>query len=338
MIYPVRSRVVSLGGLGNQAVIELAAQMDPKVRAANTQAQKDAEADAKQDAERMEKAVKKAAIETAVAQAGVTMALNAIPVVGSIVSAIAGAVLGDMAKRYGEKLKKYGESRTKWLERYIGQRQEEMNNALNAAYQTAYKKAIPLAISFQPLEFTVSERDEIVNKDTYGGAFSGIGLYKKLTGKEMYEKGKREIDAMINKGKAQIDGIVNPMIAKVKQPGFVALLAKQIAVQTRNNPQFLAICRQIGAPPPSRYLGDGEPGPGASGSTPIPRLQTSGVQSGNGMGTTLRSEGAKALPSTADRPVFFQPDTVDDAMRPANKIRTVGFIAAAAVGAWLLFR
>lgn len=343
-MYPVKTTVTHIGGLGNaEAVLNLASKLDPAVRAVmESQQQRDqaAQENAKKNLEDMEKGIKKEAIKTAAAQASITIALNFIPVVGQVLSLVAGQVLGSHAKRYGEKLKAYGEERMGYLQNYIAKRQEELDNAISKAYQTAYKMAIPLALSFQPLKFTENVAEEVLNKETYGGSLDGIrSALKTITGESVYEEGKEKIDSMVSDGIKKIDNEVNPIIAKVKQPGFVALLGKTIAVETRANPQFIALARQIGAPLPSKYMGDAPTGPAMSGSTPIASQQAGVLQSGNGMGTKLPSTQASTLPSTGDSPTFFSPtESIDDALKTGTRLRTAGMIAAAAVGAFLLFK
>ncbi|NEN87963.1 MAG: hypothetical protein F6K48_03175 [Okeania sp. SIO3H1] len=328
-------------GLGNvNQVLALAARMDPATKAAilkSQQDQKNSEAQGKMEMERLEDAVKKSAITTAVAQAGLTLAINLVPIAGPILSAAAGEILGRHAKRYQNKLKEYGENKMKELQAYVERRQAALNKALSDAYVVAYKRAVPLALSFQPLEFTESEKDEVINMETFGQAFGGLGFIKKLTGKDAYEKGKAEIDRTVKRVRGEIDSMVDPIMAKIKQPGFVSVLTKTLAVEVRNNPTFLKLARQLGAPAPTKYMGGRSST--ATGSTPIPTKQTMPMGQGNGTGTSLSSPSATALQTTSDPKGFYNPSqAVTDAVKSPNRFRTIATVGSLAVGAFLLFR
>jgi len=261
-------------------------------------------ADMEKQAKQMEKAVKQAAIEGAVLNMGMQLALNAIPVVGNAISSLAGAITSYTSSKYKKRLENHVKKKQAELKAWIKKKQGEYNRALDAAYQKAYKDAAPLAVSNQPLKVAEEKLENILNPLTSINGLNGLdglGFWSKMSGHDMWTEGRDRVNAMMAQKKKELTQFFDPMIAKSKEEGFRVLLAKKIAIEIRKSPQFIAIARSLGVPPPSHFIGPEQVtvgGPtlrqrplGSTSAKPLPHTQTSG----------LKSTGAKALSSRTDQ-------------------------------------
>lgn len=194
----------------------------------------------------VQEVIMKEAVKTTAANAGISLALLAAGPVGAAIGGLFSALTAISGSRYQRELEDLIKRKQEQLRSYVAAKQLSLNNALDGAYHNAYQHAALLAVSYQPLQVSRADFKSLWTVD-------GLGIVRQITGEAGYDKAARKVDQMVAEAKAKIDAYADPIIAKVQQPGFQALLGKQIAIEMRKNPEFLDRLRAQGIPPPPSY-------------------------------------------------------------------------------------
>lgn len=242
-------RVVGLGLTDEQAMIAAQASKDETVAKASAGGA-DFNQWMKDELKGMEKEMMKVAIKNAAQVAVIQTSLMFVPVVGQALSAVVSVVNLIGSDRYEDKTKDMIAKKQKELKDFIAKKQRELNSALDEAYQVSYRDAVNMALSNQPLKFDEHTIEDFLNPHS---GFNGLGIVDKLTGRDAYSKARDKMGAVVAEAKSKIAASVDPMIHRVKQAGFRALLSKQIAIQVRSMPDFARMAGTVGAPSPSSY-------------------------------------------------------------------------------------
>lgn len=242
-------RVVGLGLTEEQRMIAAEASKDAEVSKASAsggnfnQWMKD-------ELKGMEKEMMKVAIKNAAQVAVIQTSLMFVPVVGQALSAVVGVINLIGSDRYEDKTKDMIAKKQKELKDFVAKKQRELNEALDEAYRVSYSNAVRMALSNQPLRFDEHTIDDFLNPHS---GFNGLGIIDKVTGRDAYSRARDKMGEVVAEAKRKIAASVDPMIHKVKQPGFRALLSKQIAMQVRAMPDFAKMAEEAGVPSASSY-------------------------------------------------------------------------------------
>lgn len=228
-----------------QAQVLIAAQQALPVREPSTAPSPEAQA------EEMEKVIMKEAITSAAVNAGLQISLSVMPVVGQALAAVVGIVNLVGGKRYERKLKEHMEAKQRELQKFVADKQKELDNALSSSYKAAYQTAVRLALSDESLEIIEHKVQSVLNPAMV--PIDGLGIIDRITGRSTYSKGRDQMNAVVAQHKKILNDEFNPVIRKVKEPGFRALLGKQIAISIRGSPEFEALAKQYGIPAASTY-------------------------------------------------------------------------------------
>jgi len=321
-----------------------------------------------------EKKLKQKVIKEAATQVAIQTVLMFIPIVGQILSLAYGAVVminDNKAKKEIAKAKDRAEMVNMIVDAYAEMKQQELIELLNRVYQRAYKEAVSLALSWQPLVLE-DEREvmrRVFNQATFKG-FRDEGGMEKQAAKDMdkmrrffgLEIGDRDIGV---EAAQQMEGLgifggamggvagfitkqtntqaqmkileinrqINPVIDRLNQSAFQAFLAKKLAVEMRTDPTFMEVAAQLGAPPPTKFVGVGEP---TTGSQPIPGPGTRDISASPPR--NISATGSTPIPSTTDPQVRGRIQSVDQPAAKAQGKTNLLLIGGAAAAAFLLLR
>lgn len=205
--------------------------------------------------EQMQKKLVKTAIKSAVAQTGVTLTLNAVPVVGQAIAGLYSLYTTYSNKKYQDKCEDYAKKRVAETNALAEDWQKRLDAALADAYKRAYRGAVELALSNQPLVATETTSQDFINPSTYHKT-DGLGAFDSLTGKRVWERCRRELDRQYEHVKTTLKSAMEPMIARTKERGFTDTMRLAIAREIRKAPGLLLYYRMFGAGTPLDYLRD----------------------------------------------------------------------------------
>lgn len=321
-----------------------------------------------------EKNLKEKAIKEAAMQIAIQTVLMFIPIVGQILSLAISAIStinSNKAKKEIAKAKDRANMINMIVDAYAEMKKQEMIDLLDRVYQRAYKEAVDLALSWQPL--VIEEEREVMRRVFNQATFKGFKDETALTKEAKadmdrmrrffgLEIGDRDIGA---EAAQQMEGLgifgtammgaagfitrqtnmqaqmkileinrqINPVIDRLNQSAFQAFLAKKLAVEMRKDPNFMEVAAQLGAPPPTKFIGVGE---AARGSTPLPGPGRQDISASAPV--AMATPENRPMDSISDPQVRARIQSVDQPAAQAKGKANLLLIGGAAAAALLLLR
>lgn len=208
---------------------------------------------------KMEDTMQREMIKAAATQAAINLSLNAIPIVGSALSIVSAGVLAHQAERYQEKLEEYGKQAGVRIQKHLDAGMEKLNKRTQQVFEEEFPRAMEELFGasgqsvegFDGLGFIKRVVKEVkrtarrVGKeiDRTGDTIQqGIDV---IRGKRAYEKGKEQIDKMVQEQKAFIDSEVAAGMKESQTPQFRAAMRSRIQNEARKDPEFAALEREF---------------------------------------------------------------------------------------------
>ncbi len=277
-----------------------AQQLDPRVVASTGADIPPAVSEAR--LKNFEKTIKAKAVNEAIMDTAVSVAFLFTGPIGTIIGLVYSAVSminEHRAKRELEKQKQKAQELDQMVQLYVQQKEKEFNDLINSVYKRAYREGAELAMSWQPLEIKDEKESmrEVFNPEYHKG-FNGLGLFASATFSAARGISKMSSQSAIQQI-AQINAQLEPLMNKMRQPAFQAYLAKLIAINMRNSPEFMKLASARGVPPPSRILSASEIEklPDTSQASPLPGPTTN----------ALPSPQAQPIQTTGPTPIPTEP-------------------------------
>lgn len=262
-----------------------------------------------------EKTIKAKAVNEAIMDTAVGVAFLFAGPIGAVIGLVYSAVSMVNEHRAKIELRKQ-QQKAKELDTmvqiYVKQKEKEFNDLINSVYRRAYKEGADLALSWQPLDIKDEKESmqEVFNPEYHTG-FKGLGLFASAAFSAAEGISRMSAQSAVQQI-SQINMQLQPLIDKIKQPAFQAYLAKLIAINMRNNPEFMSLAAKRGVPPPSHIMSASEIEklPDTSQATPLPGPTTNGLPSPQARpiqstaATPLISPGYDKIPSQSDTQRF----------------------------------
>jgi hypothetical protein len=204
---------------------------------------------AEERAQAMQKSIMKSAITGAGTQVGIQVVLSVIPVVGQALAAVAGAISFFGGQRYEKKTKDMVEEKKRDLEAYVAGKQQTLNAAVDGAYKAAWSQALTLAKSPYPIVFDQHTEQQVFMRRP----MNGLGIIDKLTGRDTFTKARSQMDALVREQKQKLDIELDPIITRANSTDFRNVLAKSIAVNLRQLPEYKGFAKYFDRTGPQSY-------------------------------------------------------------------------------------